>query len=106
MMCTSICDKPCSPQCGPYTPTTEEVRLDYAPAKTFPADAEAQFDRWLAEVKAEACPHTFAQQLEERSLAELIRMAKADGFDEGWDARVNAETITPTENPYRQGETE
>ena len=35
-----------------YTPTTEEVRLDYAPAKTFPADAEEQFDRWLAEVKA------------------------------------------------------
>ena len=37
-----------------YTPTTEEVRLDYAPAKTFPADAEEQFDRWLAEVKEEA----------------------------------------------------
>ena len=37
-----------------YTPTTEEVRLDYAPAKTFPADAEEQFDRWLAEVKADA----------------------------------------------------
>ena len=37
-----------------YTPTTEEIRLDYAPAKTFPADAEAQFDRWLAEVKAQA----------------------------------------------------
>ena len=54
MMCTSICDKPCSPQCVPYTPTTEEVRLDYAPAKTFPADAEEQFDRWLAEVKAQA----------------------------------------------------
>ena len=63
-------------------------------------------DRWLAEVKAQACTHTFTQQLEEHSLAELIRIAKADGFDEGWDARVNAETITPTENPYRQGETE
>lgn len=37
-----------------YTPTTKEVRLDYAPAKTFPADAEEQFDRWLAEVKAQA----------------------------------------------------
>ena len=42
-----------------YIPTTEEVRLDYAPAKTFPADAEEQFDRWLAEVKAEAWQEGF-----------------------------------------------
>jgi len=62
-----------------YIPTTEEVRNSYASW----SDAYPEFDRWLAEV---------------------IRIAKADGFDEGWDARVNAETITPTENPYRQGE--
>lgn len=60
----------------PYTPSTEELLRFISPE---------EFDRWLTEV---------------------IRRAKADGFDEGWDARVNAETITPTENPYRQGETE
>ena len=72
-----------------YTPTTEEVREGYS-AEYEGCNCEnchydrIRFDRWFAEV---------------------IRKAKADGFDEGWDARVNAETITPTENPYRQGET-
>jgi hypothetical protein len=73
-----------------YTPTTEEVRNQYSGFSTSNSNHTgqvyinlAEFDRWLAE---------------------LICMAKADGFDEGWDARVNAETITPTENPYRQGE--
>jgi hypothetical protein len=88
-----------------YRPYQEAVD-DIVEVLTGKEDGSDVFDKWLAEVKAEACNHTFAQQLEEHSLAELIRMAKAEGFDEGWDARVNAETITPTENPYRQGETE
>ena len=35
-----------------YTPTTEEVRNRYL-SEVFPED-EAEFDRWLAEVKAQA----------------------------------------------------
>ena len=62
-----------------YTPTTEDIKYAYAHWKS----QEPEFDRWLAEV---------------------VREAKWVGWEEGWDARVNAETITPTENPYRQGE--
>lgn len=72
-----------------YTPTTEWVIAGWMKARAsdgVTADvAVEEINRWFAEV---------------------IRKAKADGFDEGWDARVNAETITPTENPYRQEETE
>ena len=64
-----------------YTPTTEEVRLDYAPAKTFPADAEEQFDRWLAEV---------------------IRKAKEEAWDEGYVS--SDDYFGDHDNPYRQGE--
>jgi len=72
-------------------PTTAQVRHGYSIAdgglndSWLREDAEKRFDRWFAEE---------------------LRKAKAEGFYEGWDARVNAETITPTENPYRQGETE
>ena len=37
-----------------YTPTTEEIRAGYSTATYDDAKAEAEFDRWLAEVKAEA----------------------------------------------------
>lgn len=37
-----------------YTPTTEEVREEYADCTAGMYDAYAEFDRWLAEVKAEA----------------------------------------------------
>ena len=72
-----------------YTPTTEEVRARYN-ADEFGESAGLndpcpEFDRWLAEV---------------------VREAKWVGWEEGWDARVFAETVTPTENPYRQRETE
>lgn len=80
------------------TPTTEEVRTPktftvracFVKGHSFPLTTEVEeryeeFDRWLAEV---------------------IREAKWVGWEEGWDARVNAETITPTEKPYRQGETD
>ena len=59
-MCTSICDKPCSPQCGAYTPTTEEVREVWALSRgaglgygeKLPSN-RMEFNRWLAEVKAQ-----------------------------------------------------
>ena len=58
-----------------YTPTTEEVRNQWA----CEPDEYAEFDRWLASVKAEA-------------------------WDEGYavDRRFNA----PTPNPYREAVTE
>ena len=65
-----------------YTPTTEEVRRSWARPYWEPG-RNVEFDRWLAEV---------------------IREAKWVGWEEGWDARVFAETVTPTENPYRKGE--
>ena len=56
-----------------YTPTTEEVRNRYL-SEVFPED-EAEFDRWLAEVKAEA-------------------------WDEGHDAGVQLERLRNSEFPY------
>ena len=73
-----------------YTPTTEEV--------------SGAYNFWLQQ-----CSDETVEEITEkfdRWLAEVIREAKWVGWEEGWDARVNAETITPTENPYRQGETE
>lgn len=64
-------------------------------------------NRWLAEVKAEPCQHNIAEQLEEYSLRELIRMAKADAWDEGYTAGgVDAwdDVTGETDNPYREGE--
>ncbi len=79
-MCTSICDKPCSPQCVPYTPTTEEVRRRYMfgcwqEYEDTSGDYKAEFDRWLAEVNAQA-----------------------------WQDGYESVTITTVANPYRQGE--
>ena len=43
-----------------YTPTTEDVRREYAIAREgieSPDEVVAQFDRWLAEVKAQRDKH-------------------------------------------------
>lgn len=59
-----------------YTPTTEEVRNRYL-SEVFPED-EAEFDRWLMRVKAEA-------------------------WDEGWDAGYQYGYLGPryaSDNPY------
>lgn len=71
--------------CGlPYTPTTEDVKIRYSlfSAAEDPFYAEEDFYRWLNE--------------HDREVSE-------QAWEEGWDARVNAETVTPTENPYQQG---
>ena len=69
-----------------YTPTTEEVRETYQGGliqvgpNTYEIvdekQAKAEFDRWLAEVKAQA-------------------------WQEGWDTKPPYQEIN---NPYRQGE--
>ena len=59
-----------------YTPTTEEVRTGYSTATYDDAKAEIEFDRWLAEVKAQA-------------------------WQEGWDTKPPYQEIN---NPYRQRE--
>lgn len=96
-----------------YTPSTEAVGYAYImhkESKSFSTrdntpDYEDEFYRWLTEVKAQACTHTFAQQLEEHSLAELIRMAKAQAWEEGY-ANGNADAFTEArldrDNPYRE----
>ena len=115
-----------NPEQVPYTPTTEEVLNNFMLAEmrsyqhrglvwgTEDVTRYAErFDRWLAEVKAQNWNHTFAQQLEEHSLAELIRMAKADAweecaqeaYDRGMLHDITFEDIQ-TLNPYRQGATE
>jgi hypothetical protein len=72
-----------------YTPTTEEVRDKFS--FLYPA-FEGQFDRWLAEVKAEAWEEGF--DAGERDVFEH------DERDE-W-----GKEHTCIQNPYRQGETE
>ena len=73
-----------------YTPTTEEVREVYRGCLVQTdtniysfvdeAQANAEFDRWLAEVKAEAWE---------------------EGFQDGHDSAMG---VRNTDNPYRQGE--
>ena len=62
-----------------YTPTTEEIRADYCLLADVSRPRQLQFDRWLAEVKAQA-------------------------WEEGYNAKW-VETYF-YDNPYRQGETE
>ena len=74
-----------------YTPTTEEVRNQYSGFSTSNSNHTgqvylnfAEFDRWLAEVKADAW--------EEGNLAEDI----------GPDMRASNPYRHLTDNPYRQ----
>ena len=69
-----------------YTPTTEEVRADYCLLADVSRPRQLQFDRWLAEVKAQAW--------EEGNFAEDI----------GPDMRASNPYRHLTDNPYRQGE--
>jgi len=77
-----------------YTPTTEEVRREYAAGRgrmglAIDLDTHSDFNRWLAQV--------------ERAAAERA-------WDEGWRGREEAErtryhTTSPEiRNPYREGE--
>lgn len=61
---------------SPYTPTTEEIR------ELVQGASAEEFDRWVAEVKAEAWEEGYAH-------------GNADAFTE---ARLDRD------NPYRQGE--
>lgn len=65
---------------SPYTPTTEEIRLRYSDSRHWGEELDAQFDRWLAEVKAQAWE---------------------EGFQGGYDSAMGVGNIP---NPYRQGE--
>jgi len=68
-------------QVSGYTPTTEEVRKAWADWVTTDWLATEQFDRWLAEVKAQAWE---------------------EGYDDGYvDGSCDRERA---DNPYRQGE--
>lgn len=73
---------------GLYTPTTEEVRESYVLMQKCSAypNPDAEFDRWFAEVKAQAWQ---------------------DGI-EAFDAAITRDVDDPwsqlPENPYRQGE--
>ncbi len=70
-----------------YTPTTEEVRQGWRTVKDgkfyvkeLPIESD-EFDRWLAEVKAQV-------------------------WDKGYEAGLTDFASSMTTNPYRQGETE
>lgn len=67
----------------PWTPTTQYVVERYADDWQGGTSSErvAQFDRWLAEVKAQA-------------------------WDRGYEAGLTDFASSMTTNPYRQGETE
>ena len=83
-----------------YTPTTEEVRKAYLSLRGgitwYEGKAEvidAQFDRWLAEVKAEAVIELVA-----RIEAAVILLGDDDITPTG------RRMISKVLNPYRQGE--
>ena len=78
-----------------YTPTTEEVRNGYVGAGSEPnpyvsEDERAEFDCWLAEVKAQAWKEGFDAGEKDYAVHSLTGQ---------WDTDC-------TPNPYRQGETE
>lgn len=70
-----------------YTPTTEEVRAGYSTATYDDAKAETEFDRWLAEIKAQAWQEGI----------EAFDVAITKDVDDPWSQLPD--------NPYRQGET-
>ena len=79
-----------------YTPTTEEVRNQYVFSASVidetrfvdPTQGEAEFDRWLAEVKAEAWEE-----------------GESDGrWNEEHQAMIERGNREAIANPYRQGE--
>jgi len=72
-----------------YTPTTEEVRDRYASQ----TDAYPEFDRWLAEVKAQAVIELVA-----RIEAAVILLGDDDITPTG------RRMISKVLNPYRHGE--
>ena len=79
-----------------YTPTTEEVRAGYSTATYDDSKAEAEFDRWLAEVKAE----------EREKVVELIRRQAEGSQLEGDQKAVTLYegliAFIYIQNPYRQ----
>lgn len=75
---------------GLYTPTTEEVRESYVLMQKCSAypNPDAEFDRWFAEVKAQAWE---------------------EGYSTGLIEEFDKVTFNPygyAQYPYRQGETE
>jgi len=55
-----------------YTPTTEEIRAGWEYATAVIGDeGTAQFDRWLAEVKAEAVAEWLAERMAAFEKADL-----------------------------------
>lgn len=72
-----------------YTPTTEDVKYSYAQQK----QDEAGFNRWLAEVKAQAVIELVA-----RIEAAVILLGDDDITPTG------RRMISKVLNPYRQGE--
>jgi hypothetical protein len=60
-----------------YTPTTEEVRTGYSTATYDDDKAGEEFDRWLAEVKAQAWEEGYAEA--ERSPATTAWNPYRDG---------------------------
>jgi len=77
---------------NPYTPTTEEVRANYLPPRTEIVDADEQFDRWLAEVKAQAW---------EEGQISLLKYMGVPLYPSKSDEPRNPKQPL---NPYRQGE--
>ena len=77
-----------------YTPTTEDIRAGWEYATAVIGDeGTAQFDRWLAEVKAEAVIELVA-----RIEAAVILLGDDDITPTG------RRMISKVLNPYRQGE--
>ena len=120
-----------------YTPTTEEVRNQYSGFSTSNSNHTgqvylnfAEFDRWLAEVKAQEredcvnhvkflyCSHSMEHKPYQEAVDDIVEVltgkedgsevfekwlaeVKAQAWQEGWDTKPPYQKIN---NPYRQGE--
>lgn len=68
-----------------YTPTTDEVRLEYMAVRWGKNDivsfeARAEFDRWLAEVRRQAAAAGFAQGVDRTLAVTGVKTCPGDGL--------------------------
>jgi hypothetical protein len=95
-----------------YTPDTENIRQTFAYVQAGLDDDEgypfvmhvhvAEFDRWLASVKADAYRTGYNKATADIVDEDRSRKAKADAWDEGCDVGWDEKGIGPDPvNPYR-----
>jgi hypothetical protein len=88
-----------------YTPTTEEISIGWAWYKSgwiHSDEIQPQFDRWVAEIKAEAV----AQFIDDTGISlDAAQSLMAKAWEEGLEAKfklLEGQHSVSLDNPYRQ----